>query len=370
MHRFLWPLFGVFTFTAMALSLEPGLIREASAQTSAQVPPQASANTSAPADSQNTAEDTPLIELYPFPVWYQRFEKNNTTQSSTSADHLVVLDPQSGRVSRFDKLHFADYPTFHVESLGGVLHLRLEGTDDRQAAFKRWYLNPQTGDTSEVLSPTGEAQSDQFLQCDGQQRQHWIALGDRSETSYGVAIFDTRRMKTLSDWQTPTDRFPLPTTTTAWRTCHHQTWMVAYQRNALHLYDPTTQKHVIQPMPEGVIADPLNLLFRDQKLWVWWRVQQTTTATVSYSLWQFDLQKQTWQRYPEQALPFLPLQDLTEHELLLGPPWLPSDYRAPYFRLNTLTGQRSTPIWVHNVAPGQLTNRDEVWQKLTGPISE
>jgi hypothetical protein len=361
MHRFL----RLVSTAVLWMIITPGIvsIRDVSVRTFF-------ASNAAYAQPAATDVDIPLIELYPFPVWYQRFEAGEQREPGAPDDRLIVLDPLSGRVSRFENLHFVNYPTFHRESLGGVLHLRLEGADDRQTAFKRWYVNPATGKTSEVLSPTGEAQSDQLLQCDGQQRQHWVALGDRLEMNYGVVLFDTRLMKSLTDWETPTARLPLPPTRIPWRTCHHQHWMVAYQRNALYVYDPVAQKRFSQSMPEGVVAEPLNIIFRDQKLWVWWRLQQQVTGGVNYALWHFDLATRAWHNYPEQTLPFLPLQDFAEHELLLGPPWLPSDYRAPYFRLNTLTGRQSAPIWVRNEAPGKLANLSEVWRLLTGPISE
>lgn len=312
-----------------------------------------------------TEVDVPLIELYPFPVWYQRFERD----SKAPKDRLIVLDPLSGRVSRFENLHFAAYPAFHVQRLGEVLHLRLEGRDP-QGGFRRWYLNPSTGVTSEVLSPTGEAQGDQILQCDGQQRQHWVALGDRTAEGNGVILFDVRRMKTLKDWETPTARLPLPQDRMPWRTCHHQQWVLAYQRDAFYVYHAEEQQRFTPTFPEDRVAEPLNVIIRDQKVWVWWRFQHQATAELTYALWRFDLEKRSWQTYPEQPLPFLPLQDLAAHELLLGPPWLPSDYRAPYFRLNTLTGVRSSPIWVHNESPGKIEQVQAIWQLLTGPISE
>lgn len=345
MHSFLRLLFGAFLFVTLA----PAFTSSSDA---------------------STAADIPLIELYPFPVWYQRFEAGDLKASEEPTDRLIVLDPLSGRVSRFENLHFAAYPAFHVESLGGVLHLRLEGRDDRQVAFKRWYMNPITGAPSEVLSPTGEAQSDQILQCDGQQRQHWVAMGDREAEGNGVALFDARQMKALTDWETPTARFPLPQGRLPWRTCHHQNWVLAYQRDALYVYHAAEQKRFTQALPEGVVAEPLNVVFRDQKVWVWWRMQNQLTAAVTFVLWHFDFENRAWQIYPSQPLPFLPLQDFASHELLLGPPWLPSDYRAPYFRLNTLTGKLSAPIWVTNEAPGQIGQRAEVWQQLTGPIPE
>lgn len=303
--------------------------------------------------------DTPLIELYPFPVWY-RYQEGK--------DYLVVQDPTSESVSRFENLGFSTYPHFDTESLGGALWLRLEGPDTT-GKHKRWYLNPATGQHSEILRPLSPLPlaPDQLLQCDGQQRTRWVAQPLQTSAGHGVGIFDVSALQGESDQLPPTQAFPLPSSAQPWRSCQHQNWAVAYHNNALYLYDIAQQQRFAQPLPEHRQNLLLNLIFRQHKLWVWWRVQPPNSDTVSYTLSRFDLNTHTWKDYPAQPLPFLPLQDLPNGELLLGPPWLPSAFRAPYFRLDPHSDQRSAPIWVENQHPGQIRGLQEVFEALPPP---
>lgn len=307
-----------------------------------------------------TSIETPLIELYPFPVWY----RYQATQ-----DQLVVQDPRQGNVSRFENLGFASYPHFYTETLGKTLWLRLEGPDITGTQLKRWYLNPATGQHSEILRPLSPLplEPDQLLQCDGQERTRWVALPQHSEAGQGVGIFKLAQMQNASDWNTPTQRFPLPQSPQPWRSCQHQHWAVAYQNNALYLYDIAQGQRFAQPLPSASQNLLLNLIFRQHKLWVWWRVQPHHSEAVHYTLSRFDFQTRSWKDYPAQQLPFLPLQDLPTGELLLGPPWVPSAFRAPYFRLNPHNDQQSAPIWVDNQGPGQIKDLAKVFEALPAP---
>lgn len=379
----------LFTLLTLLCLSAPQLSASAASSSSPTSP--TSATSASTATSEDTAlQDIPLIELYPFVVWYQR---------QSAEDILVVQDPRSGKVSRFESLGFSEYPKFHLETLGGRLHLRLAGRDLTGTQIKQWYLDPASGKTSALVSPlsTGtEPRSDQFLHCDGQQQTHWVALPTYDGTTSGVGIFDLRTLNNLSDWNTPTLKFPLPTVEKAptapkartWRTCYHRDWAVAYDHGELYLYDIVQRQRFDSPYFTGETqrVNLLNLMFRQEKLWVWWRrekhkprhshaattptaaITQTEIEAVYFHLAQFDLKTHQWQDYPAQTLPFLPLQDLETQnqtqELLLGPPWLPSQYRAPYFRLNTTTGVLSEAIWVENIAPGQLAQREAIFNAL------
>ncbi len=280
----------------------------------------------------------------------------------------MVQDPSSGKVSHFENLGFATYPHFYTESLGGALWLRLEGPDTT-GQHKRWYLNPATGQHSEILRPLSPLPlaPDQLLQCDGEQRTRWVAQPRLTPEGHSVGIFDLSPTQAPSDRDTPTQNFPLPSGAQPWRSCQHQNWAVAYQNDALYLYDIPQQERFAQPLPAHSQNLLLNLIFREHKLWVWWRVQSHASKTVQYTLSRFDLNTHTWKDYPAQELPFLPLQDLPNGELLLGPPWLPSAFRAPYFRLNPRSDQRSAAIWVENQSPGQIKDLTAVFEALSPP---
>ncbi len=312
-----------------------------------------------PAQAEDATPDVPLIELYPYPVWYQR-----DPSLGGSDDQLVVLDPASGQLSRFTQLQFLLYPKFHTETLGGTPRLRLEGYDLSKTFFKRWYLEPATGKVSVVKSPAGDAKPDHFRWCHGKQNPQWFAIPQKSEAGYGLTIGPN----TTDPERLSREEFegPFPAMKFSWRVCEHQDWVIAHNRQTVaFLHVPSRQFFT-----GSFVGSMQHFIIRQDKIWFWTTgVNDATPGIKPYALSYFDFNMRQWHpRILERRLPFLPLQDFNENTLLLGPPWLPTDYAAPFFKLNTVSAQISAPIQVHNLGPGRIKDVAAVFKQLNTPF--